>query len=50
MRDLFSECTYVSVTLRNVNLRSHASHALTHEDTGCANMPSPEKGGHDVTL
>ena len=47
MRDLFSQYTcvrtYVSVTLRNVNLRSrprigtHAScaRALTHEDTGC---------------
>ena len=39
-------CTYVSVTLRNVNLRSRArrwtqaSRALTHEDTGCTNMPS----------
>ena len=42
MRDLFSQCTYVhsmyvSVTLRNVNLRSRA---LTHEDTECAYMPS----------
>ena len=38
--------TYMSVTLRNVNLRSRArrrtraSRALTHEDTGCAYMPS----------
>ena len=50
MRDLFSQSTYVrtymSVTLRNVNLRSHArrgthaSHALSHEDTGYAYMPS----------
>ena len=37
---------YVSVTLRNVNLHScarretHASRALTHEDTGCTYMPS----------
>ena len=32
-------CTYVSVTLRNVNLRSrrgtHTSRALTRENTGC---------------
>ena len=50
MRDLFLQCayvTYVSVTLRNVNLHSrarrgtHASCALTHEDTGCAHMAYP---------
>ena len=50
MRDLFSQCmyvhAYVSVTLRNVNLHScahrgtHASCALSHEDTGYPYMPS----------
>ena len=54
MRDLFSQCTYctyvhtyMSVTLRNVNLHTsrnlrhgtHMSRALTRENTGCA-MPS----------
>ena len=48
--------TYLSVTLRNVNLCSHArrwthvSHALTHEDTGCANMPSDGGQGRTALL
>ena len=49
MRDLFLQCTYVSVTLRNVNLRSrasigtHASRALTHEDTGCLSLAMEDR-------
>ena len=52
MRDLFSQCTYVSVTLRNVNLHMSQNSYVTCTDTGEYRMPSlaTSNGGQERTV